>query len=139
MTTLEDKLAMSASDPAPERLNADWHTRHRLARSTSEVMRLAWHIAHSTHCGCRAMPPASAAIVAGFEPPRIRTLLERGERLHVADVQRVLALVHAQPTRVAELTALALDDDPTVAARALELLAKLADDHCRQSPVTDGP
>jgi len=37
-------------------LNARWHATHRLARRATLKQRIAWHVQHAKHCGCRPMP-----------------------------------------------------------------------------------
>ena len=48
---------------ARPRLNADWHERHRMPERPSTQERLAWHVAHEKHCGCRPMPAKLRALL----------------------------------------------------------------------------
>lgn len=38
------------------KVNAEWHLRHKLARTATLEQRLDWHLAHAANCGCREMP-----------------------------------------------------------------------------------
>jgi hypothetical protein len=58
--------------------------------------------------------------------PPLRSLLSGGDRRSSARSPRALALVTGNPARIAELAALAADDDWLVSMRALDLLEKLA-------------
>jgi len=57
---------------------------------------------------------------------RLRPLLSGGDRRSIAQSKRVLALVRANPARVAEVAALEGDPDWLVTQRAIDLLEKLA-------------
>jgi hypothetical protein len=59
----------------------------------------------------------------------LRSLLAGGDRRSIGRSNRVLALVHASPDRVAQVVALAKDADWLVSMRALDLLEKLVHDH----------
>ncbi len=59
----------------------------------------------------------------------LRVLMRGGDRRSIARSSGALALVRARPARVAELAALAMDEDWLVSMRALDLLEKLARDH----------
>lgn len=61
-------------------------------------------------------------------PASLRPLLTGGDRRSIARGPRALAIVRADPSRVAELAALTGDADPLVVQRALDLLEKLAHD-----------
>jgi len=56
----------------------------------------------------------------------LRGLLVGGDRRSIARGGHALALVRSRPERVAEVAALAKDEDPLVSQRALDLLEKLA-------------
>lgn len=117
-------------------MNAHWHARHPMPKPATVAQRLAWHVAHEKHCGCRPMPPALAATVSGGErasksTSSLRPLLAGGDRRSIAGSNRVLALILASPERVAEVAALALDADWLVSMRALDLLEKLVHDHAQ--------
>jgi len=53
-------------------LNRAWHLANRMPAGASQSERLAWHLAHASHCGCRPVPKSLAALVAkrgaGAEP-----------------------------------------------------------------------
>jgi hypothetical protein len=123
-----------ASRTGARPLNAEWHGRHRMPRNPTLAQRLAWHLEHGAHCGCRPMPPRLAALAGakatqGGEARSLRALLQGGDRRSLARSKRALSLVLARPERVSELVALAGDDDWLVSLRALDLLEKLAQDH----------
>ena len=59
----------------------------------------------------------------------LQSLLSGGDRRSIAHSARASRIVHEDPSRVAELAALALDDDWLVSMRALDLLEKLAHEH----------
>jgi hypothetical protein len=35
------------------KINAAWHRTHRMPRNATLDQRIAWHLAHAEHCGCR--------------------------------------------------------------------------------------
>lgn len=40
------------------KINATWHAAHRMPMPSTLDQRVAWHLAHRRHCGCRAdLPP----------------------------------------------------------------------------------
>jgi hypothetical protein len=41
---------------APRKINAAWHEKHVMPKKASAEQRLAWHVEHQEHCGCRPMP-----------------------------------------------------------------------------------
>ena len=106
-----------------------------MPRRAAPRRRLAWHLAHQRHCGCRPIPPGLAALAAPAGPararpaPALRALLSGGDRRSVAGSRIAHAAVIAEPGRVSEVAALAEDDDWLVAMRALDLLEKLAQAH----------
>jgi hypothetical protein len=59
----------------------------------------------------------------------LRDFLLGGDRRSIARSGEVLKFVRSRPRRVADVAALALDEDPLVSQRALDLLEKLAHDH----------
>jgi hypothetical protein len=65
------------SAPHLVKLDARWHRLHPMPRPASPAQRLAWHLAHAKHCGCRAPSIAmlqslrrAAAATAAKSPPR---------------------------------------------------------------------
>jgi len=115
-------------------MNSGWHANHPMPKPATVAQRLAWHVAHLKHCGCRPMPSGLAAMASAGEPAlpstrSLRRLLAGGDRRSIAGSNRVLALVLATPERVADVAALATDPDWLVSMRALDLLEKLVHDH----------
>ncbi len=45
------------------RLNAEWHTQHRMPADPTRAQRVEWHAEHALACGCRPVPEALAAEV----------------------------------------------------------------------------
>ncbi|MCC7030910.1 MAG: hypothetical protein IT257_11450 [Chitinophagaceae bacterium] len=39
------------------KFNHEWHLKHKMPLKASFEQRLAWHIEHAKHCGCRKPPP----------------------------------------------------------------------------------
>jgi len=37
-------------------INADWHGKHPMPKNPTIEQRIAWHMAHQEHCGCRPIP-----------------------------------------------------------------------------------
>lgn len=37
------------------KINAAWHQAHRMPKNPTLDQRIAWHLAHAQHCGCRAI------------------------------------------------------------------------------------
>jgi hypothetical protein len=37
-------------------LNKQWHQAHPMPKNPALEQRIAWHVAHEEHCGCRKMP-----------------------------------------------------------------------------------
>jgi HEAT repeat protein len=60
------------------------------------------------------------------EPDSLRPLLVGGDRRSIARSNEALALLRADPTRIAGLASLVGDDDPLVVMRAVDLIEKLA-------------
>jgi hypothetical protein len=54
----------STAKPWASKTNSRWHAAHRMPRSPSLDQRVAWHVAHAAHCGCRPMP---ATVVAELQ------------------------------------------------------------------------
>ena len=48
-------------DIAMGKTNAAWHAKHRMSVGATLDQRVAWHIAHARHCGCRQMPASIQA------------------------------------------------------------------------------
>ena len=38
------------------KLNAAWHKENRMPENATVEQRIAWHIEHRKHCGCRDIP-----------------------------------------------------------------------------------
>jgi len=38
------------------KLNKEWHLTHRMPPNATLEQRIAWHLEHSKHCSCRAIP-----------------------------------------------------------------------------------
>ena len=38
------------------KLNKEWHLAHRMPENATIEERIAWHLEHSKHCGCRPIP-----------------------------------------------------------------------------------
>jgi hypothetical protein len=45
-------------------MNAQWHQRHPMPARPSVDERIAWHLEHAEHCGCRKIPPKLARLIA---------------------------------------------------------------------------
>ena len=37
------------------KINAEWHRTHPMPTKPTLDQRIAWHLDHATHCGCRAI------------------------------------------------------------------------------------
>jgi len=46
-----------------KKLNAEWHSTHRMPRNATREERVRWHSEHSEACGCRPVPGSLAAEV----------------------------------------------------------------------------
>ena len=44
---------------AAGKINAEWHAGHRMPPKATLDERVAWHLEHQRHCGCRKDLPAS--------------------------------------------------------------------------------
>jgi len=42
-------------------LNATWHQGHVMPKNATAAQRLAWHLQHEKHCGCRRLSDAQRA------------------------------------------------------------------------------
>jgi len=42
-----------------------WHLAHPMPPKATKAQRLAWHLAHQRHCGCRPIP---ASLLAQISP-----------------------------------------------------------------------
>lgn len=38
------------------KINAAWHDAHPMPRNATLDQRIAWHVEHARHCGCRPIP-----------------------------------------------------------------------------------
>jgi hypothetical protein len=45
------------------KLNADWHTKHRMPKNPTQEERIQWHIEHAKHCSCRPIPENLSKII----------------------------------------------------------------------------
>ena len=59
-------------------INAKWHAAHRMPMPTTLDQRVAWHIAHARHCGCR--PDLPPTIVAELKRRGLRVPQPRKQR-----------------------------------------------------------
>jgi len=46
-----------------QRLNKDWHAKHRMPAKATLEMRITWHLAHRKHCACRPIPAKLEAVM----------------------------------------------------------------------------
>ncbi|MBN9058908.1 MULTISPECIES: hypothetical protein [Kaistia] len=53
------------------KLNRAWHEAHPMPPNPTLDQRIAWHLDHSAHCGCRPIPRLILEELArrGIEPP----------------------------------------------------------------------
>jgi hypothetical protein len=49
------RAAMLSSGTAMK-INATWHSKHRMPSHATMKQRARWHVAHAKHCGCRPVP-----------------------------------------------------------------------------------
>lgn len=55
-------------------MNRTWHAKHPLPRAATRSERIAWHLAHRTHCACRPIPASLLSEMESKVPaPRERT------------------------------------------------------------------
>ena len=45
------------------KLNKEWHLATRMPRNATIEARIAWHLEHSKHCGCRPIPEKLKAAI----------------------------------------------------------------------------
>jgi hypothetical protein len=45
------------------KINRDWHEKHRMPKNPTEDQRIAWHLDHARHCGCRKIDGGVAALL----------------------------------------------------------------------------
>ena len=38
------------------KMNKEWHQSHRMPQGATLDERIAWHLEHQKHCGCRDIP-----------------------------------------------------------------------------------
>jgi len=38
------------------KINKEWHLKHKMPKNPTPEERIKWHIEHSKHCSCRAIP-----------------------------------------------------------------------------------
>ncbi|RST83122.1 hypothetical protein EJC49_22830 [Aquibium carbonis] len=36
-------------------INRDWHLNHKMPKNPTDLQRIAWHVEHARHCGCRGI------------------------------------------------------------------------------------
>jgi hypothetical protein len=53
-------------------MNKAWHKLNKMPANAGIDQRVAWHIAHARHCGCRPMPPRIAAAIADSQDKQRR-------------------------------------------------------------------
>jgi len=46
-------------------MNAQWHARNKMPTKATAKQRLAWHLDHQRHCGCRPIPASLPALLRG--------------------------------------------------------------------------
>ena len=46
------------------KINEAWHLAQKMPANPTEDQRLAWHLDHPKHCGCRKMPASRVALAA---------------------------------------------------------------------------
>ena len=52
-------------------MNAAWHEKHPLGPKPSFEKRLAWHLEHQKHCGCRPIPAKLLAEMKKRAAPKL--------------------------------------------------------------------
>ena len=45
-------------------MNRVWHEAHPMPKSPTVAQRMAWHMDHARHCGCRPIPAGILALMA---------------------------------------------------------------------------
>ena len=48
------------------KINAKWHSAHRMPPGATRTQRVRWHADHEKACGCRPVPPSLKADVAAL-------------------------------------------------------------------------
>lgn len=48
-------------------INADWHAAHKMPVHPTDEQRVAWHLEHTQHCGCRPIPARVLEMMARLE------------------------------------------------------------------------
>jgi hypothetical protein len=41
---------------ATNKINAEWHSKHRMPKNATTAQRIIWHKEHAKHCACRPIP-----------------------------------------------------------------------------------
>jgi len=41
---------------AGNKINKEWHEKHRMPKNATITQRIEWHLEHERHCNCRPMP-----------------------------------------------------------------------------------
>jgi hypothetical protein len=56
------------------KINAEWHSSHRMPPRPTARQRAEWHHEHALNCGCREITPAIAELLRsqGFDMPATR-------------------------------------------------------------------
>ena len=120
--------------------NAAWHTRHRMPAHPTLQQRLAWHVEHVRHCGCRPVPPTLRRMIdAGRAGPaaggekssraRILRMLKGGDLRSIGRADAVAGAVMRQPKLLALLFDAMADADPRVRLRAADAAEKATRQH----------
>lgn len=54
------------------RINPEWHKAHVMPKNATEEQRIAWHVEHAKHCGCREITSGVAELFRkhGVEVPK---------------------------------------------------------------------
>jgi hypothetical protein len=39
-----------------DKINKEWHEKHRMPKNATIAQRIEWHLEHERHCSCRTMP-----------------------------------------------------------------------------------
>ena len=52
----------------PPKLNKTWHAKNRMPPKATVQQRIAWHLAHRKHCGCRPIPAKLLQIMSSTLP-----------------------------------------------------------------------
>ncbi|MBX3576595.1 MAG: hypothetical protein KF723_05260 [Rhizobiaceae bacterium] len=51
------------------KINREWHAANVMPKNAGEDERIAWHVAHAQHCGCRKIEGGVAAMFARHGVP----------------------------------------------------------------------